>query len=118
MQAVARAAQLAVEYRAQFGGDVWLDLLCYRRHGHNELDDPSFTQPAMYEHIRRRTTIADAYADELAEEGVWSAEQRRAEAEAFDAELERQFAAVEQSGARAERLAQRQTRGEIGVRER
>jgi probable 2-oxoglutarate dehydrogenase E1 component DHKTD1 len=89
--AVARAARLAVRFRAQFGNDVWIDLLCYRRHGHNELDEPSFTQPGMYAEINRRTTVAQQFAKQLVERGIWP-EGRAAEVVSrFEAHLEAEY---------------------------
>lgn len=60
-----RAACVAAEWRARFGGDILLDIVCYRRHGHNEIDEPRFTQPAMYKAIDSRPPLADLYAGEL-----------------------------------------------------
>lgn len=71
-EAVMYAMQLAVDYREEFGTDVVLDIVCYRRHGHNESDEPSFTQPIMYEAIRKHETIRQLYADQLVKEGCIS----------------------------------------------
>lgn len=60
-----KACRLAVLYREQFRRDVIVDLICYRKYGHNELDEPSFTQPLMYKVIRSRPNVPDAYADKL-----------------------------------------------------
>ena len=54
-----------MEYRQKFRKDIVVDLICYRRWGHNELDDPSFTQPLMYNAIHSRRSIPDLYADKL-----------------------------------------------------
>ncbi|XP_069483890.1 2-oxoadipate dehydrogenase complex component E1 [Ambystoma mexicanum] len=62
---VLRATRLAVEYQRRFRKDVIVDLLCYRQWGHNELDEPFFTNPAMYKIIRSRKSIPDTYADRL-----------------------------------------------------
>lgn len=62
---MARAARLALEYREAFRKDVVVDLICFRRWGHNELDDPTFTQPIMYDIIENRPSIPDAYANKL-----------------------------------------------------
>jgi 2-oxoglutarate dehydrogenase E1 component len=69
-EAVVWAVQLAVEYRQQFKQDVLIDLYCYRKYGHNEGDEPAFTQPRMYEVIRQKRPPREVYARRLAEEGV------------------------------------------------
>jgi 2-oxoglutarate dehydrogenase E1 component len=69
-EAAVHAMRLAVEYRATFQRDVFIDLVCYRKHGHNELDDPTFTQPAMYQKIAAHAPAARTYAQRLIEEGV------------------------------------------------
>ncbi len=63
-------ADLALEYRQSFGRDVIIEIICYRRHGHNEGDEPNFTQPLMYETIRNHPPIHQLYADRLVEEGL------------------------------------------------
>jgi 2-oxoglutarate dehydrogenase E1 component len=69
-EAVVHAMQLAAEYRWEFGKDVVVDLVCFRRYGHNEGDEPYFTQPLMYERIRERPHIERLYAAELIDEGL------------------------------------------------
>jgi 2-oxoglutarate dehydrogenase E1 component len=69
-EAVVFAAQVAFDYRMRFGRDVVIDLVCYRRHGHNEADEPSVTQPAMYQHVRALKTTRQLYADKCIAEGV------------------------------------------------
>ncbi|TMA25534.1 MAG: 2-oxoglutarate dehydrogenase E1 component [Deltaproteobacteria bacterium] len=69
-EAVIWAVQLAVDYRQTFQQDVLIDLYCYRKYGHNEGDEPAFTQPKMYEVIRRKKPPREVYARRLAEEGV------------------------------------------------
>ena len=66
--AVVHAARLAIAFRQQFKVDVLIDLWCYRRHGHNEADDPTFTQPVMYREIEGRPPVAQLYADQLMRE--------------------------------------------------
>uniref|UniRef100_A0A6Q2WPV0 2-oxoadipate dehydrogenase complex component E1 n=1 Tax=Esox lucius TaxID=8010 RepID=A0A6Q2WPV0_ESOLU len=75
VEAVLHATQLAVEYQRLFRKDVILDLLCYRQWGHNELDEPGFTNPSMYRIIRSRKSIPDAYADLLISEGLMTEEE-------------------------------------------
>ena len=68
--AVLHLARLACDYRARFGKDVFLDVVCYRRYGHNEGDEPYFTQPRMYEQIRDRQPVYQLYGQTLQETGV------------------------------------------------
>ncbi len=69
-EAVLFAAQLAFDFRNEFGRDVVIDLFCYRRHGHSEADEPSATQPMMYSIIKQHATVPDIYAQHLVKEGV------------------------------------------------
>jgi len=68
-EAVVFAARVATEYRQKFGKDVVLDIVCYRRYGHNEGDDPSFTQPLMYSKIGSMPSTMQKYADRLIAQG-------------------------------------------------
>ena len=72
--AVAFVSELALDYRNEFKRDVVIDLVCYRRRGHNEADEPSGTQPLMYNAIKAKKTVATLYAEQLVTEGVISAE--------------------------------------------
>jgi 2-oxoglutarate decarboxylase len=72
-EAAIRAAQVAFDYRQEFKKDVVIDMICYRRHGHNEADDPSYTEPILYRKIREQTPVAQLYAERLAREGVLDA---------------------------------------------
>ncbi|EGD77803.1 2-oxoglutarate dehydrogenase [Salpingoeca rosetta] len=69
-EAVVRCCELAMEWRQQYGTDVVVDIVCYRRHGHNEADQPAFTQPLMYERIGKQKPTPQLYANRLLEEGV------------------------------------------------
>jgi 2-oxoglutarate dehydrogenase E1 component len=73
-EAVCFVARFALDYRMRFHKDVVIDLVCYRRHGHNEADEPAATQPLMYQVIRKKPTVRQLYADKLAAEGVLTAE--------------------------------------------
>ncbi len=73
-EAAVQAARLAIEFRQRFRIDVIIDLLCYRRHGHNEADDPSFTQPVLYKEIAAHRTTRDLYAERLINENAVSEE--------------------------------------------
>ncbi len=77
-EACVHVAKLVAEYRQTFKTDVVIDLVCYRRYGHNEGDEPSFTQPAMYDIIRKHPTVRTLYAAKLAAQGKISAEESEA----------------------------------------
>ena len=72
-QACLRVAQLAYDFRQQFKKDVVIDMICYRRHGHNEADDPSYTQPILYRKIRQHPSVAVQYGERLVREKVITA---------------------------------------------
>jgi 2-oxoglutarate dehydrogenase E1 component len=69
-EAVVHCAKLALAYRDRFHEDVVIDMVCYRRHGHNEGDEPSFTQPLLYEKIRSRPSVRKLYTEALLERGI------------------------------------------------
>ena len=83
-EAVVFVSELALEFRQQWRRDVVIDVICYRRYGHNEADEPAFTQPVMYAKIRARPTLATLYGKALAEAGLLKA----AEAQALDARFQ------------------------------
>jgi 2-oxoglutarate dehydrogenase E1 component len=70
VEAVVHVFKLAAQYRQQFHKDVVVDLICYRKHGHNEVDQPMFTQPKMYTEISKRKSTLDFYVEQLINEGV------------------------------------------------
>ncbi len=76
-EAVVYVTRLALEFRMRFRKDVVIDVICYRRLGHNEADEPAVTQPEMYKKIRNRPTIRTLYADKLVQESVISPQQAR-----------------------------------------
>lgn len=67
---VLKAARIAFEFQRKFRKDVFVDLNCYRQWGHNELDDPTFTNPSLYSIIKNRSTVPDLYANKLVNEGT------------------------------------------------
>ncbi|KAJ1546861.1 hypothetical protein HK405_006803, partial [Cladochytrium tenue] len=89
------ATEIAFEYRHRFRKDVIIDLIAYRRMGHNELDEPSFTQPMMYKHIRGRKTVPVLYEDKLLGEGLLGKDQieslRSEHFKTLDGELEASY---------------------------
>lgn len=86
--ALVHAATLAAHYRAAFAKDVFVDVLCYRRHGHNEGDEPYFTQPLLYDKLRRRPPPYALYASRLVEQGETGEADVAAARDAFDRTLE------------------------------
>jgi len=86
--AVMFAAMLAMDYRYEFGKDVVIDLVCYRRRGHNETDEPSSTQPLMYDIIRKHSTTRTLYAQKLVAEGVVEQDQANEMANEYRASLD------------------------------
>ncbi len=72
-ESVCFVMRFALEYRMKFHKDIVIDLVCYRRHGHNEADEPSATQPLMYQVIRKKPTVRQLYAERLVAEGVLTA---------------------------------------------
>ncbi len=87
-----RVAQLGVEYRTKFCKDFLIDLVGYRRHGHNETDEPAFTQPAMYAQIKIHPSPREMWGQRLVEEGIVTAE----DVKALDAELAAFFDKIQQ----------------------
>ncbi len=76
-EAVAQVVKIAMEYRQRYARDVVIDIYCYRRYGHNEADEPRFTQPIMYEAIDQKPTVREVYVRKLVELGNFSAEQAK-----------------------------------------
>ena len=99
-EAVVWAVQLAVDYRQTFQQDVLIDLYCYRKYGHNEGDEPSFTQPKMYEVIRARKPVRVVYAKQLADSGAATQEEPDALMERRVAKLEEELEKTRKTGAK------------------
>ena len=93
-EACVRVARLAFEYREKFNKDVVIDMVCYRRRGHNEGDEPSFTQPLMYKLIEAKRTVRKLYAEALVGRGDITPEEADEIAKDFHAQLEAIFNAV------------------------
>src|SRR6476660_2124861 len=74
-EAVIQTARLATEFRQRYGKDVVIDMLCYRKYGHNEGDEPRFTQPLMYKLIDQKPTVREVYVKKLVETGLITQEQ-------------------------------------------
>jgi 2-oxoglutarate dehydrogenase E1 component len=90
-EAVVFAAKVATEFRQKFHKDVVVDMFCYRRFGHNEGDDPTFTQPIMYAKIRALPSTREIYAERLVKEGVITQAEVDAEVSRFEAFLDAEF---------------------------
>lgn len=91
LEAVLHATRMATEFRQKFKKDVIIDLICYRRYGHNESDEPMFTQPIMYNQIKDHPSVLQIYKDQLVSEGQFTAEEIDAEIQDFQSHLETQF---------------------------
>jgi 2-oxoglutarate dehydrogenase E1 component len=94
VEAVMHVSRIAAEYRQAFKKDVFIDIICYRRHGHNESDEPAFTQPAMYKTIREKATTRTVYAQKLVAEGALTQEEADQINKDFTAHLETEFQAA------------------------
>jgi 2-oxoglutarate dehydrogenase E1 component len=92
-EAVVHAARIAIEFRQKFKKDVVLDMICYRRFGHNETDEPSFTQPQMYRVIKDHATTLQLYTSKLVNEGTVSQAEADAMAADFNKRLDEEFSA-------------------------
>lgn len=93
-EAVVHVARIATEFRQEFKKDVVIDMFCYRRHGHNEGDEPSFTQPLMYKKIKDHETTRGQYAAQLAAEGVIGENEGQEMVDEFNDYLEKAFEAT------------------------
>ena len=90
-EAVVHCAKIAIEFRQKFNRDVVIDIICYRRFGHNEGDEPSFTQPLMYKKIREHPTTLNIYANKLIEENSISNDEFEKNKTDFNLLLDNQF---------------------------
>lgn len=99
-EAVVRVARLAFAYRQTFNKDVVLDLVCYRRRGHNEADNPSFTQPRMYDVIDAKRSTRKIYTEALIGRGDITMEEAEQTLRDYQGELERAFTQTREAGKR------------------
>ncbi|MCL4115934.1 UNVERIFIED_CONTAM: hypothetical protein GTU68_032752 [Idotea baltica] len=95
-EAVAYAAEIAMEYRKKFNSDVYIDMVCYRKHGHNEADDPSFTQPEMYKVIKKHKDPRAIYINQLINDGIINNARAKEMETEFKAELQDRLEEVRQ----------------------
>ena len=87
-EAVYYVAKLAMEYRNRFNSDVFIDMLCYRKNGHNEGDDPGYTQPGMYERVKRHPNVRQVYTEQLVARKDLQAKLAKEMAKKFKSELQ------------------------------
>ncbi|XP_052058807.1 2-oxoadipate dehydrogenase complex component E1-like isoform X2 [Mytilus californianus] len=92
---VIRATSLAMQYQQTFGKDVIIDFICFRKYGHNELDDPTFTQPTMYNIINQRKSIPDMFSEQVITEGICNKEVLDKEVAEWNKELSNNLDMVE-----------------------
>lgn len=90
-EAAVHAMRMALEYRQKFGKDVVIDLICYRKHGHNEGDEPAFTQPGLYEEIENHKAVRDIYVKELLRKGEFTEEETQKIFDEFEELLQKAF---------------------------
>jgi len=100
-EACIRVAQLAYEYRRTFNKDIVIDLVCYRRRGHNEGDDPSFTQPMMYDTIEKKRSVRKLYTEALVGRGDITLEEAEKALADYQSQLERNFTEVKEAKSQA-----------------
>ncbi len=91
VEALIYTIRLAMEFRQKFNTDVFIDILCYRKYGHNEGDEPRFTQPLLYKAISAHKNPRDIYVDKLVKKGIMSQSEARNEIKAFDEFLESKY---------------------------
>lgn len=103
-ESVVRAVDVAFRYRQMFRKDVIIDLICYRRWGHNELDEPAYTQPKMYEKIRNRSSVPELFEKKLDAAGVLDENAAKEFKKKYGEELDSDLTKVEGFKAKSEML--------------
>lgn len=96
VDACCRTVQLAMAFRHRYGRDAVIEVVCYRKYGHNEGDDPTYTQPGMYKEIKEKRPIAEIYAEKLRKEGVVSEADVSVVSAEFTREAEAEFRLVDE----------------------
>jgi len=91
VESIIFTVKLAMEFRQKFHADVFIDILCYRKYGHNEGDEPRFTQPLLYKEIEKHRNPRDIYAEKLAVQGVLSLDETSKLNQEFDQHLEAKY---------------------------
>ncbi|MBU2020379.1 MAG: 2-oxoglutarate dehydrogenase E1 component, partial [Bacteroidetes bacterium] len=91
VEAVVQTMHMAMEYRQKFKMDIFIDLLCYRKYGHNEGDEPKFTQPNLYNLIAKHPNPKDIYYNQLVSEGVLTKEKANELEQEYNEHLEKEF---------------------------
>jgi 2-oxoglutarate dehydrogenase E1 component len=102
LDALARVVEIACEYRTQFGSDVVIDMYCYRKYGHNENDEPAFTQPIMYDRIKEKASPVEVYTQRLIHDGTVTGDEADAMTQRRVAELETELEAAKAAKQRPE----------------
>ncbi len=103
-EAVVYVGELATDFRQAFGKDVVIDMVCYRKHGHNEGDEPAFTQPVMYDRIREHPGVLELYTERLIMDGALSTDEAETLEETFREKLNSIYEEVHQSNSPPEPL--------------
>ncbi|WP_353944683.1 multifunctional oxoglutarate decarboxylase/oxoglutarate dehydrogenase thiamine pyrophosphate-binding subunit/dihydrolipoyllysine-residue succinyltransferase subunit [Streptomyces sp. HUAS MG91] len=114
-EAVVRVARLAFEFRQAFNKDVVIDLICYRRRGHNESDNPAFTQPLMYDLIDKKRSVRKLYTESLIGRGDITLEEAEQALQDFQGQLEKVFTEVREAVAGASEETSPQPQAEFPV---
>lgn len=113
--AMAMVCQIALDYRQEFGEDVVIDMYCYRKHGHNESDEPGFTQPDLYKRIAKHPRISEILSARLIREGVITREEANAIQDEYQKTLDEAFLRVKKEEAKTKRNGKRKFEGSTAV---
>ncbi len=112
-EACVKVMKLAYDYRREFKSDVVVDLVCYRRHGHNEADEPAFTQPLMYARIQEHRSVRKLYTEQLLNHGELTVEEAEASFEDFRSRMQSAFDDTKESAPREDFEAKEPQLGKV-----